>query len=89
MNRARFAVLLKVSAIVMVACSGAWAQQPTERERELEDLVRNLNQRVEALENRLSALEGGKAGAGTEARVQKLEQSVQQIKQSQPPSSDS
>jgi len=89
MNRARLAVWLEISAIVMVACSGAWAQQPTDRERELEELVRKLNQRVEALEGRLNALEGGKADAGTEARVEQLEQSVEQIKQSQPPAADS
>ncbi len=89
MTRARFAVWLKVSAIVMLAYSGAWAQQPTEREQELEDLVRKLNERVESLENRLSALEGKKADAGTEVRVQELEKSVEQIKQERPPPADS
>jgi len=66
----------------------ASAQQPTQRERELEDLVRKLNQRVESLEGRLNALEGG-GDTNTAERVQKLEQSVEQIKKDRPPSEDS
>ena len=91
MRRARFSVWLNVSAIVMLACSSAWAQQPSERERELEDLVRKLNDRVEALEDRLNAMDGKKVDAGdsTETRVQELEKSVEQIKQERPPPVDS
>lgn len=67
----------------------AVAQQPSQRERELEDLVRKLSQKVDQLESRLNGMDGGPVDPETTARVEKLEQTVEEIKESQPPSVDS
>lgn len=76
--------------IVAVSLAGATvsAQQPSARERELEELVRNLSRRVDALESRLSQLEGG-GERDTGSRLEQLEQNVQQIKEQRPPDRDS
>jgi len=65
------------------------AQQPSQHERELEELVRKLSDKVDRLESRLNEVEGGKAPSETAARVEKLEQTVEEIKESRPPDADS
>ena len=77
------------AAIVFAAASLVIAQEPSARERELEDLVRRLSERVDKLESRLSRIEGTKAGRDTEARVEKLEQGIQQIHEERPPAAES
>lgn len=54
---------VSVFAFCLVLASGVPARSapPTKRERELEDLVRTLNQRVEQLEQRVKTLEGKSA----------------------------
>jgi len=52
--------VVSIAAAVTLLAGGAGiarGQQPTRRERELEDLVRKLNERVESLERRLEILE--------------------------------
>jgi len=61
------------------------AQTPSQRERELEDLVRKLSEKVDQLESRLGRLEAAETEPSTEARVEQLEQSVRQIKEERPP----
>ena len=77
--------------LAAVSCSGvaAFGQQPSARERELEDLVRRLSDKVDQLESRLSKVEGTSGDATTAARVEQLEESVQQIKSERPPAADS
>ena len=85
-------VALFMAAAAWLSVAGpakAQSGQPSARERELEDLVRRLSQRVEQLEERLGALEQAKADRVTETRVQELEESVQQIKDERPPAPDS
>lgn len=72
----------------LVAAAPVWGQAPSERERELEELVRKLADRVEQLETRLNQLETNKPERTTEERVEKLEESVQQM-QAAAPAADS
>ena len=51
------------AAILFAAGSLVIAQEPSARERELEDLVRRLSERVDQLESRLSRIEGRLNGA--------------------------
>lgn len=83
--------ILIMTSVAILFCAGATstAQQPSERERELEDLIRKLAEKVDQLESRLAQLERMKAEGSTQARVEKLEQSVQQIKEERPPAADS
>jgi len=60
-------------------------EQPTARERELEDLVRKLTGHVKRLESRLDKVEGKTSGNATEERVKKLEQRVETIDNARPP----
>ncbi len=80
-----------ISATAFILCFAglAAAQQPTPQERELEQLVRALSQKVDQLESRLNRIEGAPADAPTAARVEKLEQSVQQLKDERPPAEGS
>jgi phosphate-selective porin OprO/OprP len=77
--------------LAVAFCPGvsAVAQQPSARERELEELIRRLADKVERLESRLSQIEETKADRDTAARVEQLEQIVQQIKEDRPPAADS
>ena len=77
------------AAILFAAGSLVIAQEPSARERELEDLVRRLSERVDQLESRLSRIEGTEGGRDTKARVEKLEQRVQQIRDERPPAAES
>lgn len=75
--------------VVLILSSGAaLGQQPTARERELEDLIRNLASKVEQLETRLANIERAGATTSTADRVEKLEQSVRQIRAERPPAAD-
>lgn len=76
-------------ALFFCATTSVMAQQPTARERELEDLVRTLADKVDRLESRLGQVETSTGSGNTTARVEQLEQSVQQIKNSRPPAADS
>ncbi len=72
---------------VITSCSvvsTATAQEPSERERQLEKLVHDLADKVDKLESRLAEMEGS-----TQTRVDKLEQNVQKIEQERPVSPDS
>ncbi len=89
MNRVFAVVFLSVAALAFCPGATALAQPPSARERELEELIRKLAQRVEQLETRLSRIEATKAESRTQARVEQLEQSVQQIKEERPPAADS
>jgi phosphate-selective porin OprO and OprP len=80
-------VMLLVAALVL--CGQVVAQESTNRERELEALVRELAAKIDRLESRLDQIEGAKSDTSTEARVKELEQSVQQIKDERPPAADS
>ena len=84
----RPSIAAAVCAMLAAGPATAQPQTPTARERELEDLVRTLNQRLEHLEQRVVELESGKADRQTEARVQDLEQSVQQIREEPPAAID-
>lgn len=61
------------------------AAQQTDQERELEKLVRQLIDKVERLERRVVELEGGEIARPTQQRIEKLEQSVEEIQASSPP----
>ncbi len=76
-------------AVLGCGITTATAQEPSARERELEELVGKLGDKVDQLESRLGQVEGTQSAGGTEARVEQLEQSVQQIKSGRPPSEDS
>ena len=65
------------------------AAQQTDRERELEQMVRQLIEKVDSLERRVNELEGGPVETKTKYRIDQLEQSVQRIEESTPPSGDS
>ena len=80
---------LLIVAVVLSPCVSVFAQQPSARERELEDLVRQLSAKVEELESRLNRLEEASPDRDTETRVEALEQTVQQIKEERPPAADS
>lgn len=82
-------VCLVLAATLPISGGVVAAQQPTARERELEDLVRKLGGKVDELESRLRKLEGGDAVTDTQARVKKLEESVESIRNTSPPSLDS
>ncbi len=59
-----------LSAVLWLAVStSVRGQVPSERERELEDLVRKLADRVEQLETRLNQLESAQPERTTEERV--------------------
>ena len=79
--------IVSVLFVIILGCSSAsvMAQDKTARERELEDLVRNLADKVDQLESRLGQVEGVKSVGNTEARVEQLEQSIQKIKSERPP----
>jgi phosphate-selective porin OprO/OprP len=79
--------IVSVLIVIILGCSSttSLAQDPTARERELEELVRNLADRIDQLESRLGQLKGTKTAGNTEARVEQLEQSIQQIKNERPP----
>ncbi|MFQ5495245.1 MAG: porin [Phycisphaerae bacterium] len=85
MNRIFSVVLVTVLGCVSTA---AMAQEPSARERELEELVRKLADKVDRLESRLGQVEETKAAGDTEARVEQLEQSVRKIKDERPPAAD-
>ncbi|MGD2108443.1 MAG: porin [Phycisphaerae bacterium] len=72
---------LMAVALLVAQPAAAQSDAPTQRERELEDLVRQLLGRVEQLEGRIGQLEG--------TRVQALENSVNQMKEERPPALDS
>jgi phosphate-selective porin OprO/OprP len=74
---------------VLGAGTAVSAQPPSPRERELEDLVRRLADKVDSLEARLGQVEGKGAAVDTAARVEKLEQSVEEIKKTTPPDQNS
>ncbi len=78
-----------VSGFLILASGLAAAQEPSGRERELEELVRLLADKVDRLESRLADVEEAKSAGGTAARVEILEQSVQEIKEDRPPAADS
>ncbi len=82
-------VTVMFGAALLCVTAAASAQQPSERERELEDLVRKLADKVDNLESRLGEVEGEKFAGSTSARVEQLEQSVKQIKDERPPAADS
>ncbi len=72
---------LTLALLLCAAPAAAQSDQPSQRERELEDLVRQLSERVDQLEQRLGQLE--------RTRVQALEQTVEQIKEERLPAADS
>lgn len=86
MNRA---TLLLLGSLLCWSGDPALAQEPSARERELEALVRSLAKRVDELEARLDQKEGAKVDESTQNRVKQLEQTVQEIKEAQPPAADS
>ena len=86
MNRV---VPLITFALVSGLGVSAVGQQPSTRERELEELVRKLVERVEQLESRLSKVEESQVERSTEARVEQLERNVEQIRADRPPPVDS
>lgn len=80
---------LMVSVVALCPFVSAHAQQPSAREKELEELVRRLSDKVDQLESRLGQLEKSKAGRpatpsestkATEKRVEQLEKSIAEIK---------
>jgi phosphate-selective porin OprO/OprP len=80
------------STVALVALAHVASAQETDRsarERELEQLVRQLSDRVEQLERRLNQMDASKTDRTTEQRVQQLEDSVQQLEAEQPPAADS
>lgn len=83
--------LFVVILLTVTNCPGSSAlgQQPSGRERELEELVRTLSDKVEQLESRLDRLEAGGTDAATVERVGRLEHSVKQIEESRPSDADS
>jgi phosphate-selective porin OprO/OprP len=82
--RAAVRVVVVVGCLFAVTPSRGQDAVQSARERELEDLVRRLNGRLEQLEQRVNELEQGKADRQTEERVGTLEEDVQQIKESKP-----
>lgn len=81
MNRSFPVVAL---GIVLCSCVAAWGQEPTARERQLEELVRKLTERVEQLESRLDQI-APQQQQRTQERVDQLEQTVQKIQQEDRP----
>ena len=75
-------LVLSFATVVCISLIGASvsAQEPSARERQLENLVRKLSDKVDKLESRISELEGS-----TDQRVEKLEQDVEKIGQAPPP----
>ncbi len=81
MNR----IVFLIFAATLPLTSGlASAQEPSARERELEELIRKLSIKVEQLETRIDQIEGAKSAGTTEARVEQLEKSVETIKNTHP-----
>ncbi len=78
-----------IMGFVCLTSAPTLAQEPSARERELEEMVRKLAEKVDRLESRLDAAEGKKPSTDTAARVEQLEKSVQQIKEERPPAEDS
>ena len=98
----RFPVVAAVvvgASWLLIQSAVAQSSTPSAREQELEDLVRQLLQRVDRLESRVKELENTKGGVVTKARaeeleqtvarVQELEQTVEQIKEERPPPAES
>ncbi len=93
MAQISFRLMPAVIIATLALANGVWAQSPdsTAREQELIELIRKLNDRIDKLEERLDAREDAKpatfapGAAVMEDRVQQLETSVQEIKQSTPP----
>ncbi len=83
--------VVPIIVLAMTFCPGksAVAQQPPARERELEDVISKLADKVDRLESRLAQVEGTNTTNETEARVETLEQSIQQIKEERPLAADS
>jgi phosphate-selective porin OprO and OprP len=80
-------MLIRSALVIAVVIAGtAPAQQggAQSREEELEKLVRELAQEVRELRQRLDRVEGGTAPPAAEARIQQLEQTVEEIKKEQP-----
>jgi len=75
--------------VFFCASTAAQAQEPSARERELEDLVRKLADKVDKLESRLDQMDTGETTESTTARVEQLEQSIQKINNERPPALDS
>ena len=80
--------LCMVATVLWPALS-TFAQEPTARERQLEELVHKLSAKVEQLEARLDKLEDTAGNRATEARVAQLEENIEQIKKEGPPAPDS
>ena len=80
--------LCMVATVLWPALS-TFAQEPTARERQLEELVHKLSAKVEQLEARLDKLEDTAGNRATEARVTQLEENIEEIKKEGPPAPDS
>ncbi len=78
------------AALALALCTGAmaFAQEPTAREQQLEDLVRSLTERVEQLESRLDQM-APQQEQQTQVRVEQLEETVKQMQEDRPPPVDS
>ncbi|MFQ5495239.1 MAG: porin, partial [Phycisphaerae bacterium] len=86
MNR----IIPAISVLFLLCCGAqAAARQPSPREKELEELVRKLAEKVDRLEARLSRLEGEKTDGDTQERADRREQSIRTIKEGPPPDLDS
>ena len=86
MKRNLLTSLVMVSFVLGLPRPTVLAQQSeSSREQQLEELIRQLSDKVQALEARVNELEQGKADRATEERVQELATNVEQIRQQQPP----
>lgn len=81
--------LVATFGIVSCFCTAAWGQEPTARERQLEDLVRKLTERVDQLESRLDQMAPQQQQQQTQVRVDQLEETVRKIQEDRPPDFDS
>ncbi len=88
MKRKHVGTVFGAVLVLLMAGASAVAQAPTARERELEDLVRRLSDRIDTLEKRLDQVEGAGHAGTAQSRIEALEQ-VNSIKSSRPPSVDS
>lgn len=97
MIRRTWQMFLSGIVAACLVCTAATAQQgePTDREKELEKTVRELNERLIRMETRLNDLERAKPAGfvppqeNLDTRVEQLERNVEEIKKSTPPAEGS
>ena len=87
MKRSLIMVGLIATAALVAPVGRAFAQ--SQREQQLEDIVRQLSGQVKRLEQRIARLEGVEAPRETTQRIEQLEQNLAKVEDRRPPSMDS